>query len=113
MAAGFGLFQAGGPALVEFDDADRVGFTGVFRAVLALAPGCADAADEIEAGVGLPGQLDRPFAVITRLPEMYAAYDLLRTLAAPPGALLIPGHDPEVLARFPVVGEDGNAVRVA
>jgi len=58
-------------------------------------------------------ELDRPFGVIVDLPGMYAAYDLLRTLVAPPGALLVPGHDPGVLTRFPVAVEDGSAVRLA
>ena len=60
-------------------------------------------------------ELDRPFGVIADLEQMYAAYGLLRELAAFPGAVLIPGHDPEVLARFPALGRqsDGIAVRVA
>ncbi len=60
-------------------------------------------------------ELDRPFAVIADLEEMYRAYDMLKALAASPGAVLVPGHDPEVLRRFPAFGEDsdGLAVRVA
>jgi glyoxylase-like metal-dependent hydrolase (beta-lactamase superfamily II) len=56
-------------------------------------------------------ELDRPFGVIADLGEMYAAYDLLKEYAAA-GATVVPGHDPEVLARFPVAGADGNAVRL-
>jgi glyoxylase-like metal-dependent hydrolase (beta-lactamase superfamily II) len=60
-------------------------------------------------------ELDRPFAVIADLEQTYAAYDLLRELIGSPGAVLIPGHDPQVLARFPALGRraDGIAVRVA
>jgi glyoxylase-like metal-dependent hydrolase (beta-lactamase superfamily II) len=60
-------------------------------------------------------ELDRPFAIIADLEQMYAAYDLLHELVAAPGAVLIPGHDPEVLARFPALDlrSDAAAVRVA
>ena len=40
-------------------------------------------------------ELERPFAVIADLEEMYRAYDLLRELAREPGTVLVPGHDPE------------------
>jgi glyoxylase-like metal-dependent hydrolase (beta-lactamase superfamily II) len=60
-------------------------------------------------------ELDRPFAVIADLERMYAAYDMLRELAASSGAVVIPGHDPEVLTRFPALDRqtDGIAVRLA
>jgi hypothetical protein len=58
-------------------------------------------------------ELDSPFGVIAQLPEMYAANDVLRSLVAPPGAILVPGHDPEALACFPVEDGNGNAVRLA
>ncbi len=45
---------------------------------------------------------DRPFAVLSDLQEMYAGYDLLRELAGR-GAAIVPGHDPTVLERFPVL----------
>jgi glyoxylase-like metal-dependent hydrolase (beta-lactamase superfamily II) len=54
---------------------------------------------------------DRPFGVIADLGEMYEAYDLLKELAAA-GATVVPGHDPEVHARFAAAGADGNAVRL-
>jgi glyoxylase-like metal-dependent hydrolase (beta-lactamase superfamily II) len=59
-------------------------------------------------------ELDRPFGVIADLEEMYAAYDLLRELAAS-GAVLVPGHDPQVASRFPAhaSGSSPLAVRVA
>jgi glyoxylase-like metal-dependent hydrolase (beta-lactamase superfamily II) len=58
---------------------------------------------------------DRPFGVIADLEQMYAAYDLLRELVAAEGAVLVPGHDPAVLSRFPALDlhTDGIAVRVA
>ena len=43
---------------------------------------------------------DRPYAILSDLPAMYRAYDLLAELAAQPGARLVAGHDPEVRARF-------------
>jgi glyoxylase-like metal-dependent hydrolase (beta-lactamase superfamily II) len=58
---------------------------------------------------------DRPFSVIADLEEMYRAYDLLRGLSSEPGVPLVPGHDPDVMTRFPDVGGDaaGIAVRIA
>jgi glyoxylase-like metal-dependent hydrolase (beta-lactamase superfamily II) len=50
--------------------------------------------------------LDRPFAVIDRLGEMYAAYDLIKELARRPGARLVAGHDPAVMQRFPLSPQD-------
>ena len=60
-------------------------------------------------------ELDRPFAVIADLQRMYAAYDLVRELLVPDGAVLIPGHDPQVMTRFPALDlqSDGIAVRLA
>jgi glyoxylase-like metal-dependent hydrolase (beta-lactamase superfamily II) len=59
-------------------------------------------------------ELDRPFGVVADLDRMYGAYDLLKELGAAPGAVLVPGHDPEVMTRFPSFGDDssGLAVRV-
>lgn len=57
-------------------------------------------------------ELDRPFGVVADLEAMYGAYDLVKDLGAAPGAVVVPGHDPEVMARFPSVGgqEGGLAV---
>ena len=57
-------------------------------------------------------ELDRPFAVIADLARMYEAYDLVRELAASPGAVVVPGHDPQVLARFPPLEGDRDAIAV-
>jgi glyoxylase-like metal-dependent hydrolase (beta-lactamase superfamily II) len=59
-------------------------------------------------------ELDRPFGVVADLEAMYGAYDLVKRLGAGPGATVVPGHDPEVMARFPDVGgqTSGLAVRV-
>jgi glyoxylase-like metal-dependent hydrolase (beta-lactamase superfamily II) len=52
---------------------------------------------------------DRPFAVIHNLAETYEAYDVIRELGAVPGATIVPGHDPEVMARFaPAPGAAGE-----
>jgi glyoxylase-like metal-dependent hydrolase (beta-lactamase superfamily II) len=48
----------------------------------------------------------RPFWVFTDLAAMKASYELLARL----GGVLVPGHDPLVMERFPPAGE--NAVRV-
>ena len=45
---------------------------------------------------------DRPFGVIADLAEMYEGYDTLRELAGP-GSHLVPGHDAEVMTRYPRV----------
>jgi glyoxylase-like metal-dependent hydrolase (beta-lactamase superfamily II) len=52
---------------------------------------------------------DRPFAVIHNLAETYEAYDVIRELGAAPGASILAGHDPEVMARFaPAAGAAGE-----
>jgi glyoxylase-like metal-dependent hydrolase (beta-lactamase superfamily II) len=59
-------------------------------------------------------ELDRPFGVVADLEAMYGAYDLVKNLGAASGAVVVPGHDPEVMARFPSVGDQasGLAVRI-
>lgn len=55
--------------------------------------------------------LDRPFAIIANLEEMYRAYDLVRELCGEPGAVLLPGHDPAVMTRHAALeGAEGLAV---
>jgi glyoxylase-like metal-dependent hydrolase (beta-lactamase superfamily II) len=58
--------------------------------------------------------LDRPFAVLDRLSDMYQGYERIREWLQRPGALMIPGHDPEVMKRFaPVDPADPSfAVRI-
>ena len=58
---------------------------------------------------------DRPFDVIADLEDVYRAFDILRELAGRPGAVLVAGHDPLVVERFPSVGGEagGLAVRVS
>jgi glyoxylase-like metal-dependent hydrolase (beta-lactamase superfamily II) len=56
---------------------------------------------------------DMPFAVFTDLPEMYRGFDLLNKLQDD-GAVIVAGHDPLVMDRFPAVGEPaGLAVQAA
>jgi glyoxylase-like metal-dependent hydrolase (beta-lactamase superfamily II) len=57
---------------------------------------------------------DRPFAFVADLEAMYRGFDLLKEITAEPGRVLVPGHDPQVMARFaPLDGVDaGLAVRV-
>ena len=56
-----------------------------------------------------------PFELFVDLEEMVAGYALLETLAERTGAVLVPGHDPEVTERFPPVSEAlaGIALRLA
>lgn len=58
---------------------------------------------------------DRPFEIVADLAEMYRGYDLVRELCGRPGAVMVPGHDPEVMDRFPrAEGPAGEfAVRIA
>lgn len=101
-----------------------------------LAPGI----DIIEVGGHTPGQLvvsvatdagsvvlasdamhyyeelerDRPFAIVADLEGMYRAFDALRDMQSQPGCVLVAGHDPAVMTRFPAIpDQEGFAVRVA
>ena len=58
-------------------------------------------------------ELERPFAVVHDLEQMYGAYDVVKGLAAT-GATIVAGHDPGVGQRFEQVGAAGaaSAVRV-
>jgi glyoxylase-like metal-dependent hydrolase (beta-lactamase superfamily II) len=53
---------------------------------------------------------ERPFAVIADLPEMYEAYDTVRELAGADGHI-VPGHDPEVMDRYPRVADFAVEIR--
>lgn len=57
---------------------------------------------------------DRPFSIVSDLPGMYGAFDLVRSLADSP-AHVVPGHDPLVMERYPAAKEglEGIAVRIA
>ena len=56
---------------------------------------------------------DRPFRIVSDLPQMYDAFETIHTLADSPEHV-IPGHDPLVLTRYPAVpGLEGIAVRLA
>lgn len=56
---------------------------------------------------------DRPFSFVNDLPASYDAFDRLRALAGPSG-VIVPGHDPLVMRRFPPAapGLEGIAVRI-
>jgi glyoxylase-like metal-dependent hydrolase (beta-lactamase superfamily II) len=57
---------------------------------------------------------DRPFAVVADLEGMYRSFDALREMQSQPGCVLVAGHDPAVMTRFPTLaGQEGLAVRVA
>lgn len=43
---------------------------------------------------------DRPFSIVHTLPAMYDAFDRVRELAGDDG-FIVPGHDPDVLDRYP------------
>jgi glyoxylase-like metal-dependent hydrolase (beta-lactamase superfamily II) len=58
-------------------------------------------------------ELDRPFTYLTDLEGTYRAYDLLRELTDEPGAVLVAGHDADVMRRFPrLPGSTEEVVRV-
>ncbi len=52
----------------------------------------------------------QPVQLITSLPEMLAAFDTIRALAGSPD-LVVPGHDPAVAERFPLV--EPGIIRIA
>jgi glyoxylase-like metal-dependent hydrolase (beta-lactamase superfamily II) len=57
-------------------------------------------------------EADRPFGVVADLERMYGAYDLVNELGTAPGAVIVPGHDPDVMARFPSLGDQAGGVAV-
>jgi glyoxylase-like metal-dependent hydrolase (beta-lactamase superfamily II) len=56
----------------------------------------------------------RPFPIVYDVPKMVAGYRRLAELADAP-ELIVPGHDPLVMRRYPPAGPDleGIAVRLA
>jgi glyoxylase-like metal-dependent hydrolase (beta-lactamase superfamily II) len=56
---------------------------------------------------------DRPFAIVADVAAMYAAYDQIKELERGPGAVVVAGHDPQVLTRFPRRAGSENVVLVA
>jgi glyoxylase-like metal-dependent hydrolase (beta-lactamase superfamily II) len=58
---------------------------------------------------------DMPFHVFSDLEGMYRSFQTLRDWAATPGTVVVPGHDPDTMRRFPSAGPglDGLAVRIA
>jgi glyoxylase-like metal-dependent hydrolase (beta-lactamase superfamily II) len=57
---------------------------------------------------------DIPFAFVADLEAMYRGFDLLNEMAADPGRVIVPGHDPLVMERFPPYPglDPGLAVRI-
>ena len=57
---------------------------------------------------------DRPYSIVSDLPRMYGAFDLVHALADSP-AHVVPGHDPLVMERYPAARKEleGVAVRLA
>ncbi|MGI8525344.1 MAG: hypothetical protein ACR2K5_04075 [Pseudolabrys sp.] len=73
---------------------------GVFRTLLALGPGCADAADEIEAGVGLRRQFGGLFAFPDA--EVLVAHALavvMPGIAVPKDGVAFFAYDPGINVR--------------
>ena len=56
---------------------------------------------------------DRPFSVVADVPAMYAAFDQIRELEQDPGTVIVAGHDPAVLDRFPGRAGSDYVVRVS
>ncbi|MCL6443176.1 MAG: N-acyl homoserine lactonase family protein [Alicyclobacillus sp.] len=56
---------------------------------------------------------DRPFSVVHNLADMYGAFDLIRSLVDS-SSVMVPGHDPLVMERFPAASPtlQGIAVRI-
>jgi glyoxylase-like metal-dependent hydrolase (beta-lactamase superfamily II) len=57
-------------------------------------------------------ELDRPFNVVTDLAAMYRGFDQLNEMGKD-GAILVAGHDPAVMTRFPQRAGHDEVVRIA
>lgn len=57
---------------------------------------------------------ERPYSLLTSLPECYDAFGYVRELAGDAGTW-VPGHDPAVMQRYPIAGTglEGIAARIA
>ena len=57
----------------------------------------------------------RPFGVLADLEEMYLGFETIKRLGAEPGAVVVPGHDPEVTRRFATVAgaPEGMALQLS
>lgn len=114
--------------LAELEKADVEGRVEVFEGRTEIAPGI----EMIEVGGHTHGQSiltvptdeglvvlasdaahyyeeierDRPFSIVDDLDRMYRGFDLLRSLAESRQAIVLPGHDPDVMHRHrPLDGE--------
>lgn len=58
---------------------------------------------------------DRPFPIMSSMLDMYRSLATIRDMLRAPGAVLVPGHDPEVMRRFPPLdpARPGLAVRIS
>lgn len=56
---------------------------------------------------------DRPFAIVADVAAMYAAYDQIRELERAREAVVVAGHDLQVLTRFPGRAGSESVIRVA
>jgi len=54
---------------------------------------------------------DKPYAILTDLPAMYAAFDRLKDLAGD-GGVIVPGHDPRVRDRHEALADAGGLVTI-
>jgi hypothetical protein len=54
-------------------------------------------------------ELERPFAVMHDLERMYLAYETLKGFARA-GAVVVPGHDPDVVGRHGSSGHEARGV---
>ena len=56
---------------------------------------------------------DMPFLVVADLEAMYAGFDTMKRIVDERNAILVPGHDPEVMTRFPAHDTADFAVVIA
>lgn len=101
VAAGIDVLEVGGHTPGQL-----VVFVGAQHGEVVIASDALHYYDEM--------RLDRPFTHVADLPAMYEGYELLRRLSAGAARILLAGHDPEVMHRFPAINGEltGLAVRI-
>lgn len=55
---------------------------------------------------------DMPFHVYSDIEGMYRGFETLRRLEKDPGVVVVPGHDPDVMRRFPAASEEVEELAV-